>query len=314
MSSDTVVGIDVSKAWLEVQVHGEAESRKVRNDARGFAALVEQMQAAQPRLIVFEATGGYEREATKALGAAGFAVVIVNPTRVRRFAQSMGILAKTDKIDAKVIAHFADVSKSKMHPNCPRTPQEEQLAACLERREQLLTTLSAEKNRLAACPECVRVGIHAHIDWLEADIDRLDAEIEACINQRADWQERAAIIDSVPGIGRVTASTMVAVLPELGHVNRRVAAALVGVAPFNKDSGPKRGRRKITGGRARVRRVLYMAALSASKFNPVIRAFYHSLLARGKEKKVALVACMRRLLVIVNAMLRDGQAWRYAPA
>jgi transposase len=314
MSSETIVGIDVSKRCLEVQVHGAAESQKVPNDAHGFGALVEQMQAAQPRLIVFEATGGYEREAAKALGAAGFAVVVVNPTRVRRFAQSMGILAKTDKIDAKVIAHFADVSKSKLHANSPRTPLEEQLAACLERREQLLTTLCGEKNRLSTCPECVREGINAHIGWLEADIDRLDAEIEACIKQRADWQERAAIIDSVPGIGRVTASTMVAGLPELGHVNRRVAAALVGVAPFNKDSGPKRGRRKITGGRARVRRVLYMAALSASRFNPVIRAFYQSLLARGKEKKVALVACMRKLLVMINAMVRHGEVWRHSPA
>jgi len=314
MSSETVVGIDVSKRWLEVQVHGAATSQKVANAPQGFCALIELMQVAQPQLIAFEATGGYEREAAKALDAAGFTVVVVNPTRVRRFAQSMGILAKTDKIDAKVIAYFAEVSKATLHPNCPRTPQEEHLAACLERREQLLITLSAEKNRLATCAQCVRDDIKAHIAWLEAAIDRLDAEIDAGIAQHAEWQERARIIASVPGIGRVTASTIVAELPELGRINRRVAAALVGVAPFNKDSGPKRGRRRITGGRARVRRVLYMAALSASKCNPVIRTFYQSLLARGKEKKVALVACMRKLLVMVNAMVRDGQVWRNAPA
>lgn len=313
MSSESIVGIDVSKRWLEVQVHGAAESQKVSNSPHGFETLVEQLQVMRPRLIVFEATGGYEREAVKALSAAGFAVVVVNPTRVRRFAESMGILAKTDKMDAQVIAHFADVSQENLHANGPRTELEEQLAACVERRRQLLTILSAEKNRLSTCPASVRGGIEAHIDWLEAEIARVEAEIRVTIDQQAEWRERAAIIDSVPGIGPVTASTLVAEMPELGSVNHRQAAALVGVAPFNKDSGPRKRKRRICGGRAGIRCTLYMAALSATRFNPVIRPFYQSLLARGKGKKVALVACMRKLLVIVNAMVRDRQAWHYSP-
>jgi transposase len=312
MSSEPVVGIDVSKRSLEVRAHGAAESQTVGNDPRGFAILIEQLQAARPRLIVFEATGGYEREAVKALSAEGLPVAVVNPTRVRRFAQSMGILAKTDKIDAKVIAHFASVSE--LRTNGGQTALEELLAACVERRRQVLTTLTAEKNRLCTCPACVCDDIKTHIDWLEADVDRLETQIWVCVNQRSDWKERAEIIDSVPGVGTVTAATLVAELPELGTISGRQASALVGVAPYNKDSGPKRGRRRVSGGRSGIRRTLYMAALSASKCNPVIRPFYQSLLARGKEKKVALVACMRRLIVIINAMVRHGQVWRYVPA
>ncbi len=314
MSSENVVGIDVCKEWLDVHVHGETQSQRVCNDGRGFRTLIRQMQVIQPGLIVFEATGGYEREAAKALGLAGFAVAVVNPTRVRRFAQSMGIQAKTDEIDAKVIAHFADVSKAQLYPNTPRTALEERLAGCTERRAQLQAMSSAEQNRLSTCPECVRERIKAHLEWIAAEVDSLDAEIDACIAQRPDWQERAAIIDSVPGIGRVTAITLIAELPELGHVNRRAAAALVGVAPFNKDSGRKQRKRKIFGGRSAIRRVLYMAAMSASQCNSVIRPYYQSLLARGKERRVALVACMRKLVVMVNAMVRDGQVWRGAPA
>jgi transposase len=312
MTSELLVGIDVSKRWLEVQVHGEAEGQKLGNDVDGFMTLVEQMKAIQPDLIVFEATGGYESRAVKALSEAGFAVAVVNPTRVRRFAEALGILAKTDHIDAQVIAHFAQVVRPAA--NGRQTPLEEQLAACVERRRQLMVELVAEKNRLSTCPACVREGIEEHIAWLEEHIDHLEIEIQACISQKAEWQERAEIIDSVPGVGPVTAATMVAELPELGQLNRQKIAALVGVAPFNKDSGPKQRKRRIFGGRAGVRRTLYMAALSASKHNPVIRAFYASLLQRGKEKKVALTACMRKLLVIINAMVRKGEAWKVSPA
>lgn len=312
MTSELYVGIDVSKRWLEVWVHGGAESCKIGNDPDGFRSLIEQMKAIQPVLIVFEATGGYESRAVKALSEAGFAVAVVNPTRVRRFAEALGILAKTDKIDARMIAHFASVAQPT--PNARQTPLEEQLAAWVERRRQLLVELVAEKNRLSTCPDCVREGIEEHIAWLEEHIESLEAEIQVCIAQNAEWQARAEIIDSVPGVGLVTASTMVAELPELGQLNRQKIAALVGVAPFNKDSGPKKGKRRIFGGRDGVRRTLYMAALSATRCNPVIRAFYESLLQRGKEKKVALTACMRKLLVIINAMVKKGAAWRFSPA
>ena len=312
MTSEAYVGIDVSKRWLEVCVYGEPESWKVGNDADGHRTLVEKMKALQPVLIVFEATGGYEHRAAKALREAGFAVAVVNPTRVRRFAEALGILAKTDKIDAQVIAHFASVVKPAV--NGVQTPLEEQLAACVERRRQLLVELVAEKNRLSTCPACVREGIEEHIAWLEEHIDGLETEIQALIWQKPEWQARAEIIDSVPGVGPVTAATLVAELPELGQCNRQEIAALVGVAPFNKDSGPKKGKRRIFGGRSGVRRTLFMATLSASKHNPVIRAFYQSLLSRGKEKMVALTACMRKLLVIINAMVRKGEAWHFSPA
>jgi transposase len=311
MTSEIYVGIDVSKRWLEVRVHGEAESRKVGNDPDGFTTLIEQMKVVGPELVVFEATGGYESRAVKALSEAGLAVAVVNPTRVRRFAEALGILAKTDKIDAQVIAHFAKVVQPAI--NGRQTLLEEQLAAGVERRRQLLVELVAEKNRLSTCPVCVRENIEEHIAWLEEHIKGLEIEIQACILQRPEWRERAEIIDSVPGVGPVTATTMVAELPELGRLNRQKIAALVGVAPFNKDSGPKRGKRRIFGGRSGVRRTLFMAALSASKFNPVIRAFYESLIKRGKEKKVALTACMRKLLVIINAMVRKGETWKLSP-
>ncbi len=312
MTSELFVGIDVSKRWLEVGVYGEATSRKLGNDVDGLASLIAYAKLIQPELIVFEATGGYESRAVKALSEAGFGVCVVNPTRVRRFAEALGILAKTDKIDAQLIAHFASVVRPPV--NSRQTPLEEQLAACVERRRQLLVELVAEKNRLSTCPSCVREGIEEHIAWLEEHIDRLEIEIQASISQKAEWRERAEIIDSVPGVGPVTATTLVAELPELGQLNRQKIAALVGVAPFNKDSGPKKGKRKIFGGRAGVRRTLYMAALSATQFNPVIRAFYASLLQRGKEKKVALTACMRKLLVIINALVRKGEVWRLSPA
>lgn len=308
MTSETYVGIDVSKRWLEVHIHEEAESQTIGNDAEGLRSLIAYLQGVQPVLIVFEATGGYENRAVQALREAGFAVAVVNPTRVRRFAEALGILAKTDRIDARVIAHFARVVQPAV--NGPQTPLEEQLAACVERRRQLLVSLVAEKNRLAACPDCVRAGIEAHIAWLEAHLEQLEGEIQRLIGEKPEWQARAELIDSVPGIGPVTAATLVAELPELGRLNRQKIAALVGVAPFNKDSGPKRGKRKIFGGRGGIRRTLFMAALSATRFNPVIRTFYESLRQRGKEKKVALVACMRKLLVILNAMLKKGEAWR----
>jgi len=311
MTSEVYVGIDVSKRWLEVCVHGESETRKVGNDGEGHLHLVEQMKALGTALIVFEATGGYESRAAKVLREAGCAVAVVNPTRVRRFAEALGILAKTDKIDAQVIAQYAEVVKPAA--NGAQTSLEEQLAAWVERRRQLLVELVAEKNRLSTCPASVRDDIGEHIAWLEEHIDHLEAEIQLCISQNPDWQARAEIIDSVPGVGTVTASTLVAELPELGQCNRQQIAALVGVAPFNKDSGPKKGKRRIFGGRSGIRRTLFMATFSACRHNPVIRDFYQSLLKRGKEKMVALTACMRKLLVIINALVKKGEIWRYVP-
>jgi transposase len=312
MTSEKFIGIDVSKRWLEVNVYGEEATWKVENDAMGFISLIEKMKTIQPKLIVFEATGGYEAEAAHALSESGFAVAVVNPTRVRRFAQALGILAKTDKIDAKIISHFASVVKPAA--NTLQTPLEEQLAAFVERRRQLLVELVAEKNRLSTCPACVRDEIREHIAWIEKHVEQLEAEIQTCISQNPEWQKRAEIIDSAPGVGSVTASTMVAELPELGQLNRQKIAALVGVAPFSNDSGPKKGKRRIFGGRTGIRRTLFMATLSASKNNPIIRPFYDSLIKRGKEKMVALTACMRKLLVIINAMVRKGEAWQSPPA
>lgn len=312
MTSEIFVGIDVCKRTLEVNFHGEEATWQVSNDVDGFERLIERLKTTPPILVVFEATGGYEHRAARALGEAGFAVCVVNPTRVRRLAEGLGVLAKTDKIDARVIARFASVVRPAA--NGQQTPLEEQLAACVERRRQLLTIVVAEKNRLSTCPECMHTDIEEHIAWIESRIEVLEAQIQACISQKPDWQARSQIIDSVPGVGPVTASTLVAELPELGLVNRQAIAALVGVAPFNKDSGPKRRKRQIFGGRSGIRRTLYMATLSAIRHNPVISSFYKTLLERGKEKKVALTACMRKLLVIINALVRKGEPWHFSTA
>lgn len=312
MTSGTYIGIDVGKNWLDVNAYGTAEVVRFSNAEEGWGKLVAWLKGQQVELVAFEATGGYESQAVSRLSAAGLAVAVVNPTRVRNFARSLGILAKTDKIDACVIAHFASVTHP--IPRAQKTQVEEYLAACVERRRQLIVMLTAEKNRLSTCPPSLLADIQEHIAFLEERIKQIEDEIHHSISQDPDRQERSEQIDSVPGVGPVTASTLVAELPELGKLNRQEIAALAGVAPFAKDSGKKHGIRKTFGGRAGVRRVLYMAALSASKFNPVIRPFYQALLARGKEKKVALVACMRKLLVIINAMLRKGEFWHFSPA
>jgi transposase len=307
MTKKIYVGIDVSKRWLEVYAQGEGKVRKISNDREGIKRLVQWMEDIQAERIVFEATGGYERQAVKMLSERRLAVAVVNPTRVRRFAEAMGVLAKTDKIDAQMIARYGSVVKPK--PNGRQTAIEEHMAGLVERRRQLLVMVTAEKNRLSTCIESIRPGIEMHIMWMEENIEQLEKEIQACIEQQPEWRERARIIQSVPGVGEVTTATLVAELPELGQINRQKIAALVGVAPFNQDSGPRRKKRKIYGGRSGIRRTLYMAALSASIHNPVIRDFYQSLIARGKEKKVALTACMRKLLVIINAMVREKQVW-----
>jgi transposase len=310
--AEIFVGLDVSKDWLDVAVYESAEAFRVANSSAGIAALLERLKALKPTLIVLEATGGFEMLAVAELSRAHCPVVVSNARRVRQFARATGRLAKTDRLDARVLAHFAAV----VRPPARRLPDEAegQLAAMLTRRTQVVDMLTVEKNRLVTVRAAMRSSIEAHIQWLHQSLKELDQEIEDSVKGSPIWREKDALLRSVPGVGPVTSATMLGMLPELGQLNRQEIAALVGVAPLNRDSGKKHGKRRVYGGRAAVRRVLYMAALAARKFNPRIKAFYELLLQRGKEKKVALTACMRKLLVILNAMMRTGQSWRYVPA
>lgn len=306
------VGIDVSKTRLDIAVHEPATSWQTDNTEGGIAELVQRLKELNPELIVLEATGGYELPLVAELAHARLPVVVANPRRVRDFARSTGQLAKTDKLDAKVLAHLAAVLRPEPRP-LP-SDQEEQLTALLTRRRQVLDMLTVEKNRLHTVRASMRADIEEHIIWLNQKLDKLDEEIDRFIQSSSIWKEKDVILQSAPGVGRVTSSTLLGMLPELGTLNRQEIAALVGVAPLNKDSGKKKGKRRVYGGRAAVRSVLYMAALAATKCNPKIRKFYQHLLKQGKEKKVALTACMRKLLVILNAMLHSMQPWRTEPA
>jgi transposase len=311
-SESTFVGIDVSKAQLDVAVHGQARAWQAPNTETGIPDLAARLQALQPTLIVLEATGGFEMPLVAALAAARLPVVVINPRRARDFARATGQLAKTDAIDAHVLAHFAAAVRPTPRP-LP-TDQEEQLTALLTRRKQLVEMLTVEKNRRHTVRPRMRPDLDEHIAWLTERLAKLDQDIDQFVQASPLWQTQDAVLKSVPGVGRITTSTLLAMLPELGTLNRQQIAALVGVAPVNKDSGRKQGKRRIYGGRAAVRSILYMAALSAKAHNPVIKTFYEELPARGKEKKVALVACMRKLLVILNAMLRTQQPWRVKAA
>jgi transposase len=304
---DNFIGIDISKAELDVAIWGKGSYWQISNDIQGRQELIRRLKGLNPRLIVVEASGGLEQPLVRELDQANLPVAVVNPTRVRNFARSAGQLAKTDKLDAEIIAQFAQAMRPKVRPL--RTMQQEHLGALVTRRRQVVDAITAEKNRKATAHPALQEQIQRHIDWLEEELKELDNEIDQLIQQSDEWREKAAILSSVPGVGPVTVSTLVAKLPELGSRNRQQIAALVGVAPVNKDSGKKRGKRRVFGGRASVRRVLYMATLAATKFNPIIRAFYERLLANGKEKKVALTACMRKLLVILNSMIRHKKLW-----
>jgi transposase len=311
-AEEIFVGIDVSKAWLDVAVHEQAAVWRNANDDAGIGKLVEQLRVLQPERIVVEPTGGFENLLVAELQHAGLPIVVVNAKRVRDFAKATGQLAKTDKLDARVLAHFGAALRPALR--VMQTEQEEHLTALLTRRRQILDMLTVEKNRLVTLRGVMRRDVEEHVEWLSERLKSLDQEIAAFVASSPAWQEKDALLQSVPGVGRVTSSTLLGMLPELGWLDRQQIAALVGVAPLNKDSGKKRGKRRVYGGRADVRSVLYMAALSATKFNPKIRAFYQSLLRRGKEKKVALTACMRKLLVILNAMVRTQTPWRYSPS
>ena len=302
------VGIDVAKAQLDIAVRPSGERWAVPNDADGVVTLGERLQALHPTLIVLEATGGLERIATAALATAGLPVIVVNPRQARDFARATGQLAKTDALDARALAHFADVIRPTPRPL--RDAQTQELRALLGRRQQLIGMRTAEQNRLAGTSERLTQDIEAHIAWLNARIATLDDDLETMLRASPLWRENDDLLQSVPGIGPVCARTLLLELPELGTLTRQQIAALVGVAPLHCDSGTLRGRRIIWGGRAHVRTVLYMGTLVATRFNPQIKAFYQRLLAAGKIKKVALTACMHKLVTILNAMLKHRTSWQ----
>lgn len=307
-ASQIFVGIDVAKAHLDVALRPTGEQWTVSNEDTSIAALVAQLQAVAPTLIVLEATGGYQRAAVAALVAAGLPVVVANPRQTRDFAKATGQLAKTDALDARALAHFAEAVRPTPRP-LPDA-QTEALRALLTRRRQLVAMRTAELNRLASAPPQVHADLQAHITWLAQRLASLDDTLDTTLRASPAWRERETLYRSVPGIGPVSARTLLLDLPELGTLSRQRIAALAGVAPFNRDSGTLRGHRTIWGGRAPLRATLYMATLVAVRHNPVLQAFYERLLAAGKAKKVALTACMRKLLTILNAMVKHQTPWQ----
>jgi transposase len=302
------VGIDVSKDRLDVAVLGDEQGWQVNNTQEGIAKLVQQMHKVCPELIVVEATGGYQRAVVEALFQAGLAVAVVNPARVRQFARACGLLAKTDKLDAQVLAVFGQRVQPK--PYAGKSEAEKHLGALLVRRKQVEEMLQAEQNRLRTTSPSLKSSVEQVIVCLKEQKKHLDEQIQQSLQEQQAWQGQTEILTSAPGVGMVTTATLLAELPELGKMDRKKIAALVGVAPMNYDSGKKRGYRKTKGGRTEVRSILYMSTLVATRYNPLIRAQYQHLLKRGKEKKVALTACMRKFLTILNAMMRDRQPFR----
>jgi transposase len=305
---DVCVGIDVSKVQLDVALRPADDRWSVSNDEPGSATLVERLRTMQPVLIVLEATGGLEVPAAGALAEAGLPVVVVNPRHAWDFAKATGRLAKTDLLDAQGLAHVAEAVQPTPRP-LPAA-QAQALSALLTRRRQLMQRLTAERRRLQSAPQQIRADIQAHIAWLERRLARTDADLAAGIRSSPLWRTTDEMLQSTPGVGPVLSRTLVAEVPELGLLNRQEIAAVIGVAPFNCDRGTLRGKRAVWGGRAHVRAVLYMSTLSAVRHNPVLKAFYARLRAAGKAAKVALTASMRRLLTLVNAMIKHRTRWQ----
>ena len=302
------VGIDVSKAQLDVAVRPTGKRWVLPYDETGIEGLIPQIVDLEPALVLLEATGGLELPLVAALAAAALPVVVVNPRQVRDFAKATGTLAKTDTLDAGVLAHFADAVRPEVRPL--KDAETQVLNSLTARRRQVMTMLVSEKNRLGTAIGAVSPRIEAHIAWLEQELSDLDKGLRQTLRQSPVWREKDDLLRTVPGVGPQLSLTLLAHLPELGTLDRKQIAALVGVAPYNRDSGTRRGKRAVWGGRSRVRAVLYMGALVASRHNPAIRDFYQRLLAAGKPKKVALIASMRKLLVTLNAMLKHGHPWR----
>ena len=305
----TYVGIDVSKATLDVAILPTGEHLIVSNDEAGIDELLGKLAEVSDALVVLEASGGFERPVAAALATSGVALFVVNPRQARDFAKATGRLAKTDRLDAFVLAHFAQAIRPA--PRAIPDAEAREFQEILARRRQIIRMMTAEKNRLGAInSKAVRGRIEAYIKWLEKKLSRTDRDLDETIENSPTFKENEALLRSVPGVGPVLCRTLLAELPELGCLSPRELSALVGVAPLNRDSGILRGRRTVWGGRARVREALYMGALIASRFNPAIREFYERLVEAGKPKKVALVACMRKLLVILNALMRERTPWR----
>jgi transposase len=307
-SRPVFIGIDVSKDFLDVASTDSDEVQRLSNDPAGWTSLIERLRQSKPERIVLEATGGLERPLAMILAATELRVSVVNPRQVRQFARSTGRLAKTDAIDARMLARFGEAVRPELRL-LPDVATYE-LQALVLRRLQLIEMLKAEKNRSRLAPDCVRPSLTQNIESLQSRLIEVEARLREMVEASAVWREKERLLRSVPGAGRVLAATLLATLPELGSLNRWQIAALVGVAPLNQDSGQFRGQRRVWGGRSQVRASLYMAALVASRHNPVISAMYQRLIRAGKPPKVALTACMRKLLIILNALLRDASVWQ----
>lgn len=301
------IGVDVSKDSLDVCLRPEGKKWSIEYNDKEIKSLVKQLLAIEPSLIVIEATGGLEIQLVSQLAAAKLPVVVCNPRQIRDFAKATGKLAKTDKIDAEVIAHFADAIRPEIRPL--KDEQTQKLTELLARRSQLVDMLTAEKNRLQQATTTLKKDIQSHITWLEKHLENIEVDLKELIKETPVWREKDKIIQSIPGVGPIMSSVLLSCLPELGTINRRQVASLVGVAPFNRDSGKFKGKRAIWGGRASVRSVLYMCALTAIRCNPIIKSFYNRLIKAGKLPKVAITACMRKLLVTLNVMVKNGTAW-----
>jgi transposase len=312
VAAPVTVGIDIAQAELVVALRPSLETWALPNTEDGASELLRRVRALHPQLVVLEATGGYERTVVARLATAGLPVVVANPRQVRDFARATGELAKTDQVDAHILALFGEV----VHPEPRALPDAatQELEAVLTRRRQLLEMLTAERNRLAQAVPAVRKSVREHIQWLERRLLDVDRDVDTKIHGSPVWRTKDNLLQSTPGVGPVVSRTLLGALPELGTLSHREIAALVGVAPFARDSGRWRGQRHVRGGRAAVRAALYMAALVATRRNPIIRAFYQRLVDAGKPKKVALTACMHKLLIILNAMMRSNQAWRTTAA
>lgn len=310
MEKQNYIGIDVAKDSMEVAVHESQEKWSFTNDETGIAKLITRMKKLKLSLIVMEATGGYEVAVAAELHSLSFPVAVVNPRHIRDFARSVGILAKTDALDAKVIARYAAM----VQPTPRSLPTEEtrRLGVIMMRRRQIVAMRTAEKNRLHQADPAIKGRIKVHITWLEQELDDINKELKQMIESNPEWKEKSDIIQSVPGVGQNLAMTILSDFPELGQLNRKQAAALSGVAPFNRDSGAMRGKRSIWGGRGVVRTAVYMSIISAIRFNPQIKVFYQRMVQAGKIRKVAMVACMRKLLCILNVMLKNHASWNYA--